>query len=413
MVPYSRLAASETTSTLQQTGPVSQLQQMLGLTDLQLSLLPQSALKKLATAAAGKVGVPDLSALNCQALTHMTLDLSAMTAAAQNVLQQRQQQSVATQNSKEAGSMQQQQQQASDYAEPIVTDLVGMLLMGNKMLKVLKLEGVSSTAAAAVTDAILGATSSRTISSRCSPGRTDQTSCQLSLLGLNGLLIPVSALLAGHATSSISSNSISSNSRLEELDLINGNLSVNAHQPPSRPWTAKAPAVTQQQRPKHMLLSEQQAVFLAVLLPHCSSLKCLQLPMLAADVGDEVAERLADAVLQLSQLRLFNGVRLDGVVAPGAAASGSSSSSLQQQQQEVGNNGLVGSSRSRGQLTIDHAGQQLGAVGAALLARALQHSHAEEVPSVINLAGKLSCTRHQLHIMLVTGASWCSYHCVR
>jgi hypothetical protein len=398
---------------------VEQLQCRLGLSDLQLSLLPPSVLKKLAAGMTGMLGVPDLCHLSCPGLTHLKLDLSSMQAAAEAALQQQQQQ-----------QQQQQEQQQVDLlasdAQQVVLGVVCSLVLGNGAIKVLKLEGVDAAAAEVIGKAVCRDCSRCSTSNadsdlqpRSSAVQRSSSGCQLSLLVLNGMSVPVRALLGVRDAAECSSPG--KQMLLHELDLVNSSITSSSNA------AAGAAAVTkhstakpgQQQQQGGMLLGEEHAVFLSVLLPFCTGLKQLRLPLLAPNVSERAAERLVDAVLQLRLLDEFKGVPVQhqqqqqpsSCEQPARASSsagkgpyvsnshsgsecrhgdGSSSSSSSSsrlavlmnrvpswQHVELATMGVTGSANNStgnthsSQQCLDVSGRQLGAPGAALLAQCL------------------------------------------
>jgi hypothetical protein len=284
---------------------VGQLQCRLGLSDLQLSLLPITVLKKLAAGMTGMLGVPDLCHLSCPGLTHLKLDLSSMRAAAETALVQQQEQ--------------QQEQQLVDLlaaeAQQAVLGLVCSLLLGSGGIKVLKLEGVDGAAAEAIGQAVCR-DCSRCSASECdsglqllgSPVQRSSSGCQLSLLVLNGMAVPVRALLG--VSDAAQCSSPGKQMLLQELDLVNRSISSsNAAAGAAAPKHSNTKSGQQQQQQQGgMLLGEEHVVFLSVLLPLCRGLRWLRLPLLAPNVSERAVERLVDAVLQLQPLEEFNGV---------------------------------------------------------------------------------------------------------
>jgi hypothetical protein len=222
----------------------------------------------------------------------------------------------------EAGLQQQQQpgQMLLEDAQQVVLGVVHSIVQGNSTVKVLKLEGVDAAAAEAIGKAVCGNASwgsedaAQLLSSRTA--HNSEPSCQLSLLVLNGMAVPVKALLG----SSDSADGCSSGRQmwLHELDLISGSScgkGMSGASAAAKPSSAKAglPVIQQQQQQQQqqqgsMLLEEEHVVFLAELLPCCKGLRCLRMPLLAATVSEAAAERLVAAVLQLQLLEKFNGV---------------------------------------------------------------------------------------------------------
>jgi hypothetical protein len=416
---------------------VAQLQCRLGLSDLQLSLLPPSVLKKLGAGTTGMLGLPDLCHLSCPGLTHLRLDLSSMRAAAEAALLQQQQQ-------------QQEQQQvdllAAD-AQQVVMGLVCSLALGNGVIKVLKLEGVDAAAAEVIGKAVCRGCS------RCSTSNADSdlqllgsqvqrssSGCQLSLLVLNGMSVPVRALLG--VSEAVECSSPGKQVLLHELDLVNSSITSSSN---AAAGTAAAPKHStakagQQQQQHGMLLGEEHVVFLSVLLPFCTGLKQLRLPLLAPNASAKAAERLVDAVLQLKLLEEFNGLPVqhqqqqqqrqqqpDSCEQPVGASSsagkdpyasnihsgseckqgnGSSSSSRfaelmnrvpSWQHVELATMGVTGSANNStgnthsSQQCLDVSGRQLGAPGAALLVQCLAAGAAAGAVGICLSGERLPC----------------------
>jgi len=363
---------------------------------MQLLLLPQPALAKLCAVRGSSYSGPSLCQLDCPSLTHLKLNYTTLVKQAEEMLLQQQSQLGKLAEANTDPTSLPGTDSSKSKGSRIVMQLLQSIVQGNSSLQVLKLDGLTVAAAQSLGGLLHDASSNNSSTFMGGP----------CLMYVNGLPIPVQALLGSSSGPVLQSASPSPAGKLQFSVLQELDLSDRGAM--SAPYSCPTPDLQHGlQVQTAQVLTEPHTEFLAALLPACSSLLHLKLPWLAPDVSEEACSRLMAAVLQLPALQTFNGLLFSQPLQAASReitardevqrcmhqalsdcmqSSGSFKSSLGlcECSSGPGSGMQTKEAVSCQKTTLDLRGRPLGAVGAALLGRALAHHS-----SLCNIGGLL------------------------